>query len=513
MSPFTSRRIACNPFELLRDARGSVTVTFAMLLIPMMLIVGLAVDYTRMVQFRAELQNAVDEAAISGASVFSSTSAAASATTVATNYYNQAILPAALTRNSPTVTTNTSGTINPALGTASAYTVTVSASASVSTTLLSLLIPSVTVSATGTAGAPVTSASATFQSTVKDACDRNTAYLYEVPSKSGGGYDYSSVPSFSTGSSGNYYYIVSSDNTVSAPSNNTLPTMTPNQPLGIALYNKTNGNAGVSGCGVTGANSYGAPPGGQQWFYSSLVANGQSPSQNTNYQYAITVLTQTSNGSTTITSASGTQQYQGATISLPSITVPSSATGYNNLYQVLGVNAGSNSNCTSVVNSSSTSGSGRSAVTTTSTTYTCTTQYFTTSTSSQSNCSLYVQTGLTNGQVAAMSTTAPSAAQGNCFNPTSQTGANFAPSCAQISAMKSGSGTSDKAAAVAFWWDDAGGVGQNEQYYGPSDHCSATSSGGPGYGEDCLYKNNSFVMQCSVSGGSGSGYTEVVLTQ
>ena len=34
-----------------------------------------------------------------------------------------------------------------------------------------------------------------------------------------------------------------------------------------------------------------------------------------------------------------------------------------------------------------------------------------------------------------------------------------------------------------------------------------------GYGEDCQYKNNFFAMQCNVNGGSGSGLTEVVLTQ
>ncbi|WP_118182313.1 TadE/TadG family type IV pilus assembly protein [Paraburkholderia phosphatilytica] len=507
-----------NPLHLWRDTRGSVTVTFALLLVPMMLILGLSFDYARLVQVRAALQNAVDEAAVAGASAFTGTSAATTAQTVATNYFNQAILPPALTRGTPTVTTNANGTTNGSIGTntaAPAYSVTVTASATVNLTLLSLISPAITVNATATAGSPITTASASFQSTVKQACDRNTAYLYEVPTKSGGGYDYSTVPTFSTGSSGNYYYITSSDTTVSAPSNNTMPTMTPNQPLGIALYNQTNGNVSRSGCGVTGANSYGAPPNAQQWFYSSLVANGESPSQNTNYTYTVTVTAQTSNGNTTITGASGSQLYQGTWTSLGSFTVPSVQSGSNNLYQFMGVNGGPSSNCSSVVNSSSTSGHGSSAVTTTTTTYTCQTQYFTTATSTQSNCSLYVQTGLTNGNVASMPTSAPSAAVPNCFNPATQTAANFAPSCAQISAMKSGGGTSDMAAAIAFWWDDAGGESPGESSYGsgPSTHCSAASVNGAGYGEDCQYKNNSFVMQCNVSGGSGSGYTEVVLTK
>lgn len=517
MPTFIPSRCLRNPLRLWRDTRGSVTVTFALLLVPMMLILGLSFDYARLVQVRAALQNAVDEAAVAGASAFTGTSAATTAQTVATNYFNQAILPPALTRGTPTVTTNANGTTNGSIGTntaAPAYSVTVTASATVNLTLLSLISPSIAVNATATAGSPITSASASFQTTIKQACDRNTAYLYEVPTKSGGGYDYSSVPTFTTGANGNYYFIASSDTTVPTPSGNTPPTMTPNQPLGIALYNQTNGNvSNNNGCNVTGANSYGAPPNAQQWFYSSLVANGQSPSQNTNYTYTVTVSTQTSNGNTTIISATGSQLYQGTWTSLGNFTVPTVQSGNNNLYQFLGVNAGSNSNCTSVINSQSTSGHGSSAVTSTSTTYTCKTQYFTTATSNQSNCSLYVQTGLTNGNVASMPTTAPTAALTNCFNPATQSAANFAPSCAQISALRSGGGTSDMAAAIAFWWDDAGGEGQNESSYSPMSHCSATTSGGPGYGEDCQYKNNSFVMQCKVSGGSGSGYTEVVLTQ
>ena len=67
--------------------------------------------------------------------------------------------------------------------------------------------------------------------------------------------------------------------------------------------------------------------------------------------------------------------------------------------------------------------------------------------------------------------------------------------------------------AAVFWWDDGGGVTSREQFYLPRGHCSAASPGGAGYGEDCLYKNNLFVVLCSMEGGSGSGYTEVVLTR
>ncbi len=495
-------RTARNPFGAAADDSGSIAVTFALLLIPMMLIFGLVVDYARMVQCRAILQNAVDEAALAGASVFTTSDQGANAATVATNYFNRAILPATMKAAAPTVTTNANGTINPALGTAVAYTVTVSANATVSTTLLSMLLPSVSMTATGTASDPVVSAKLGFTNVNSVACDGNAVYLYQVPKNaSGSGYDFGSVPTWSTGSSGNYYEIGNSTGG-SLPSGQALPTISANQPLGVAMVNQTNGNTGNSGCGVTvtGANSYGAPHKSTQTFYSSLLLNGQPPTQNSNYNYTVTV-TQNSGGTITgVTATVGSQTWS----------VPVASSSYNNLSTYLGINAPSTgkSNCTS---SSTTSGSGWSATTTTA--YNCRTQYFTSSSSSTPNCVLYVQTGVTPSYLGGLSnsSSAPAAALTKCFSPTTGGGSYSAPTCAQLSALQSGG--SNIAPAAVYWWDDAGGVGPGEQYYGPSSHCSATSSNGPGYGEDCQYKNNFFAMQCQTTGGSGSGFTEVVLSQ
>ena len=118
--------------RLVRDETGAIAVTFALLLIPMILVVGGAVDYARMVQYRASLQYAVDQAALAGAAVFSDSTQSTAATQVATNYFNRSILPSSLSVTAPAVSTNTNGTINPAVGTAAAYTVTVSATAKVS---------------------------------------------------------------------------------------------------------------------------------------------------------------------------------------------------------------------------------------------------------------------------------------------------------------------------------------------------------------------------------------------
>ena len=63
-------------------------------------------------------------------------------------------------------------------------------------------------------------------------------------------------------------------------------------------------------CRWTGANSYGAPNGASQTFYSSLLMNGESPSELSNYIYTASV---TTTGSTTTT--------QTTTVTTPTTTV------------------------------------------------------------------------------------------------------------------------------------------------------------------------------------------------
>jgi Flp pilus assembly protein TadG len=544
------------------------------LLIPLLLAVGVAVDFARMVQFRSDLQNAVDEAALAGAAVFVSSTQATDATTAAQNYFKRAILPINLSVSAPTITPNANDTINPALGSAAAHTVTVTATATVQTTLMSLAAPSmVTITVTGKAANPVVSANLAFPTQLSKACDGNTAYLYQVPANATNtGYDYSKVPVFN---STNYYEIYTSyspNTSLGTVPAQTLPTFSVNQPLGVMLRNDTNGNVGNSNCtvAVTGANSYGAPSGSSQTFYSSLLMNGESPSQLTNYTYTASVTTSNTTTQTTTTTTVTTGSGQSATsttssstatstssnvtnytISLPPSTLyPSGRTitgtssslpsEYDQLAMIFGVNepGTANSACTTLASNTTTgtastqtqpptSNTRHSTTTTTQisttttpsttvTQYSCPTQYRT-SQQGTGNCSLYVQTGsgvtatYLNGLTT--SSSAPAAAVGTCFNMTSGGAAYSAPSCAQLSALASGSGSSAIAPAAVFWWDDDGGVGPSEQYYSPSGHCSQIGSSSPGYGEDCQYKNMVVALQCHATGGSGTGYTEVVLTQ
>jgi Flp pilus assembly protein TadG len=536
----TKRRPLLSPRRLLapwirRSARsGAVGVAFAIMLVPLLLAVGSAVDYARMVHYKAELQNAVDEAALAGASVFLDPSATTQtqAKDVAQNYFYASF---AMTGDSNpslvsvSATPNASGTINPALetnGTENAYTVTVYASATIPTTFLAILNRAkLAITASATAGNPLITPQLTFSNVSSSACDLNTAYLYQVPENAAGtGYDYSKTPTFSVATGtyghytqGNYYYIGSSNSTLApAPAGQTTPTLTANQPLGFMLQNITNGNAttsnGSCGANVTGANSYDAPNGGVQQFYSSLLHadtsagyQGAPPSQNSNYTYTSSV---TTNHSGSITSVSTTLPPSSWYPSGKTISEPIASSQYNTLTTYLGDDY--TTGCTST---SSSSGHGQSATTTT--TYTCNTKYFTASSNSAPNCSVFIQTNVTQSYINGLNnnSTIPASAQGKCYGVNDPNSAFAAPTCAQLSALESGSGSSAIAPAAVIWWDDAGGVGQGEQYYGPASHCSSTSSGGPGYGEDCQYKNNFFAIDCNTNGGSGSGLSQVLLTQ
>ena len=387
-------------FRFLRDKRGVVGVIYGLMLIPSIMFLGVVVDYAREVQYKTDLQNVVDEAAIAGAAAFLDPTQAANAVTVATNYFNaaSAVLPPSTSLSTPTITSNVSGTINPALGTANAYTVTVSANGNIATTFLSLIYSTLNISATGTAGNPVIQPQLVFSNVGSQACDGNTVYLYQVPKNgSGSGYNFDTFPTFSVSNGvtqGNYYWIGSSyaagnpNGFGKAPTGQTLPTFNVNQPLGVMLQNDTNGNTSNPSCGaaVTGANSYGAPNGSSQAFYSSLLGAGDSPSDNTNYSYTAKI-------TTSKVGVSCTANITAAQVTLPAsilnpggivINEPIASSPYNVLATYLGINdPGSGfSNCTS---------SKSGCVTT----YTCQTQYYTAADSATPNCSLYVATGVT----------------------------------------------------------------------------------------------------------------------
>ena len=50
------------------DDKGAVAIIFGLMIIPLVLAIGVGVDYARAVQFKAQLQSATDSAALAGAS-------------------------------------------------------------------------------------------------------------------------------------------------------------------------------------------------------------------------------------------------------------------------------------------------------------------------------------------------------------------------------------------------------------------------------------------------------------
>jgi Flp pilus assembly protein TadG len=480
---------------LLRQERAAIAGVFAIMAMPLVSGVALAVDYALFVDARIALQNAVDEAALAGASAYSQSTQATAAQTVATNALKAARLPGTLTAGTPAVTTNSSGTINPNLGTQAAYTVTVTDTAQVTAGFIRIFRPSVGITVSGTAANPKIAPNITFSNVRSSACDGNTLYLYQVPMGSDGKPNYASVPSFTTGSGGNYYEIGNNFGGT-LPSGQTLPTVTATQPLGIMLANKKNGNG--TGCGLSSADSYGAPNGFTQYAYSSLIAAGESPSQLAAAQTFILTTTTTSSGwgffkTTTTTYAAnyGSGNVTEADPGNPSCNAGTSQTSGNTT--TLTQTCTPNSPTTAATYSATPSGG---------------------SIGSTPNCSLYIQTGVSTSYVSGLSSssTPPNAVasghQGSCYSPTDDTsGYQYAAAtCLQLSGLS--------AHTAVFWWNDTGG----ERAWAPGAPSSPqygwTTKTAHGSGDDRDYNDAFFALTCSSgNSGSGTGLTAVVLTQ
>lgn len=230
------------------DRRGVFVLWLAAALIPLTLLAGAGLDLMRAVDLRAQLQAAVDSAALAGASAYTSPSMGSTATTVAQNYMAGAI--AKLTPNSGVTVQqpilNTTGS-----GNATLYTITVTATATMPTTLMKLVTSSTPIKVTATAQNAQYTISSTLSGFSSSAADANYIYWYIVPS--GGGVPKSSDMTLLYSNKGS--------------SNTTLPptSITAGQKMGFALKNVTGGITGY------GPNGYSAAQGTTHWFYSHLM--------------------------------------------------------------------------------------------------------------------------------------------------------------------------------------------------------------------------------------------------
>jgi len=243
------------------DDKGAVAIIFGLMIIPLVLAIGVGVDYARAVQFKAQLQSATDSAALAGASAYVSSGTAGQTlgTAAAANYMSNAITM--LPTNNGVTFTVTPGTTSSS-GTTTAFQMTVTATATLPTTLMSLWKPTLTITTTATANNPIVTASFNTGGFVSYACDTNIVYWYIVPS--GGG-----VP---PASAMNQLW---SNNSASPPSTATF-SVAASQKIGFAIQNVTGARpTSLGGCNY-GNNGYGAHPGDTQWLYSSM----QPPSLN-----------------------------------------------------------------------------------------------------------------------------------------------------------------------------------------------------------------------------------------
>jgi Flp pilus assembly protein TadG len=242
--------LMCGIWHVLCDRSANVALTFALMCVPITLTVGGAIDYSRAVHFRAEVQGVVDSAALAGATAFVNAASQSLAVSVVTEFMNAGIakLP---TNNGVSFSAPTMTIINVA-STPAAYQVAVTATANVGTTFLGILIPSIPVTVSATAENPVVSAAANFSGFSSSAWDKNTIYWYPIPPGSSNTY----VPPNSA------LVAIWSDagGVTAAPAS-----VAASQKIGFALVNITGGLVANYG-----ANQYGGAYLSTHTFYSSL---------------------------------------------------------------------------------------------------------------------------------------------------------------------------------------------------------------------------------------------------
>jgi len=283
------------------DTRGGIAIAFAAMAVPLFLTIGGAIDYSRAVHFRAELQSVADSAALAAANDYDGTQNGATTAAAVGNAYLSAG-SARLPENAGLATTVTPTVVG------TGYQVAVTATASMSTTFLGVLMPSIpiTVSATALNPQPYGTISPGFGGVggfSASAADTNTTYWYTVPSDG-------SIPPDSA------LNILWSNHSGIAPS--TIPpiALTPNQAIGFALRNTTGSTYGT--------NQYGSAPGNTQTFYSHLAnpsdsVNGYTTSNDPADPYGV-------NGDNPATGSSAASGSQGNNCSLQVIVVNADGT-------------------------------------------------------------------------------------------------------------------------------------------------------------------------------------------
>jgi Flp pilus assembly protein TadG len=218
------------------DSRGNVAVIFGLAAIPVLGVMGVAVDYTRASHFHAILQSAVDASALAGAT---ETSDAAASGTI--DAFMKATLPGGLSPNDVAYTLDFK-----------VDAITVSATAKVPTTIAALFMDQMPVAASATAsrGLPVRLVDLSVTNFNSDAADANSIYWYILPKDGGLPVD------------ADLHILLSNDPAHPAPKVPDTIQIGVDDRIGFAMFNVT------GGVHPYGDNSYGQPVGSVHKFYS-----------------------------------------------------------------------------------------------------------------------------------------------------------------------------------------------------------------------------------------------------
>jgi Flp pilus assembly protein TadG len=130
---------------LARDTRGNIMVFMAISLIALGTATGVGIDFARGLNFKSDLQGAVDSAAIAGAALYLNNGYASEATSAATDYFNKA---------SSNLPTNNGVTPTITVSASAPWTVTVTATASIKSTFNGLFENTLPVTVSATANGP-----------------------------------------------------------------------------------------------------------------------------------------------------------------------------------------------------------------------------------------------------------------------------------------------------------------------------------------------------------------------
>jgi Flp pilus assembly protein TadG len=130
---------------LLRDTSASVFVFMAVSMLALAAATGVGVDFARSLNFKSDLQGAVDAAAIAGASVYLNSGYSSQATTAATDYMKNA---------TASLPTNNGVTSSVVVTQSAPWNVTVNANATINSTFNGVLENTIPISVTATANGP-----------------------------------------------------------------------------------------------------------------------------------------------------------------------------------------------------------------------------------------------------------------------------------------------------------------------------------------------------------------------